>query len=271
MAYFFGPAGWSYDDWEGTVYPSPVPRGFNHLAFIGERFDFVEVNTSFYRVPSVRLTTGWINKTQHLPDFLFWMKIHQDITHNHSLDPSAIKAFFEAMKPLQEAKKLAGLLAQFPYSFAANRKNGDYIKAMLDKLQHCPVAIEFRHNSWNRHSVHDFFRSNALILVNVDQPQISASLPLTAIATHPEIAYFRLHGRNSKNWFGNQGRNARYDYFYSPLELQSIAGFIQKLKAEAKKIFVSGNNHYKGSAIKNLLMLKSILRQLPNPGSEQAK
>ena len=57
---FFGPAGWSYSDWRGTVYPQPPPRGFNALAFIAGRFDFVEVNTSFYRIPGTRLAQGWV-------------------------------------------------------------------------------------------------------------------------------------------------------------------------------------------------------------------
>jgi uncharacterized protein YecE (DUF72 family) len=105
----------------------------------------------------------------------------------------------------------------------------------------------------------DLFKENHMIWVNIDQPVISQSLPLTWTLTHPEISYFRLHGRNYESWFSNQGRDARYDYSYSNLELNQIAEKIKKLEKLARTVFVSGNNHYKGQAIRNLKQLKQII------------
>jgi uncharacterized protein YecE (DUF72 family) len=100
-----------------------------------------------------------------------------------------------------------------------------------------------------------------MIWVNIDQPVISQSLPLTAVTTNPDVTYVRLHGRNYKTWFSDQGRDARYNYDYKALELNQIAETIKKLAQLAKKIFISGNNHYKGSAVKNLKELKALLEK----------
>lgn len=120
--------------------------------------------------------------------------------------------------------------------------------------------MEFRHRSWDCVEVLEFFRASKLIFTNIDQPAVSLSLPLTAHASHPETAYVRLHGRNAANWFADAGRDARYDYLYSLSELGQIAEVIKKLQEQVKKIFVSGNNHYKGSAVRNLMQLKEMLQ-----------
>jgi uncharacterized protein YecE (DUF72 family) len=255
----FGPAGWSYADWRGAVYPEPLPARFNHLAFLAREFDFVEVNTSFYRVPAPSLTRGWIEKTAPCPDFLFWIKLHRSFTHEGKLEKPMIEGFHDCLRPLVEAGKLAGLLAQFPYSFKAGPANLAFLMDLAGHFSAYPLAVEFRHQSWLKDEVLAIFRKNNLIWANIDQPQISESLSLTALVTGRETAYLRLHGRNYRDWFSGQGRDARYDYCYSAAELGHLAEVVARLKEQARKIFVSGNNHYKGSAVKNLLQLKEIL------------
>lgn len=258
--YLFGPAGWSYKDWEGTVYPVKKPGDFNHLQFIAERFDFVEVNTSFYRIPSLKLTTGWVKRTENLENFEFWIKMYRQFTHQRKVSPQDVHDFKKALEPLKQSSRLAGLLAQFPYSFKLNTGHLKYVLALAGIFREYPLAIEFRHNSWNREELFEVFRENNLIWVNIDQPVISLSLPLTSVMTHPDVTYFRLHGRNKETWFSNEGRDARYNYDYNALELNQIGKKIKELLALAKKIFISGNNHYKGSAVKNLDELKEILK-----------
>lgn len=258
--YWFGPAGWSYKDWHGTVYPAGIPSTFNHLQFLAQDFDFIEVNTTFYRIPSLKLTTGWVNKTAGLPHFKLWIKLFQDFTHKRELDSMAAAQFKASIEPLVEAKKMAGLLVQFPYSFKPDPDHFTYLNELHKTFQEYLVAVEFRHSSWNNPRVLEFFKREKLVWVNIDQPVISQSLPLTDILTHPDTSYFRLHGRNYQNWFANSGRNARYDYNYSASELNSIADTIKNVGQMAKKIFISGNNHYKGSAIKNLKELKKIMK-----------
>ena len=256
---FFGPAGWSYADWRGTVYPEPQPPRFNPLAFLAERFDFVEVNTSFYRVPGLALTQGWVDKTAAFPGFQFWIKLHQSFTHERKLEKPVLSAFRDCLRPLGEAGKLAGLLAQFPYSFKPDPAGREYLGELAGHFCDWPLAVEFRHQSWLEDGVLDFFRGNGLIWANIDQPQVSQSLALTALVTARDTAYLRLHGRNCKDWFSGQGRDARYDYSYSAVELGRLGEVVARLREQARKVFVSGNNHYKGAAVKNLLQLKEIL------------
>ncbi|MCP4158263.1 MAG: DUF72 domain-containing protein [bacterium] len=255
----YGTAGWSYKDWVGTVYPPKIPRDFNHLSFLAESFDFVEVNTSFYRIPSLKLTEGWVRKTEDLDHFDFWIKVFQNFTHKLVLDRNEVESFKKSLVPLVNASKLAGLLAQFPYSFKLNTRNLDYVITLSRIFESYPLAIEFRHNGWNRKEVLDVFQQNNIIWCNIDQPVISQSLPLTSAITHPEVSYVRLHGRNYESWFSNDGRDARYNYDYKAIELNQIAETIKHIAKMAKKVFVSGNNHYKGSAVKNLKELKKLL------------
>jgi uncharacterized protein YecE (DUF72 family) len=257
----YGTAGWSYADWEGTVYPLPKEQGFNPLIFLSRDFQFVEVNTTFYHIPSLKLTSGWVRKTEAIPDFRFWIKIFQNFTHKRKTSKPEIDAFINSLNPLNQAGKLAGLLAQFPYSFKLSTQNLEYLQQLHTPFQSFPFAVEFRHNSWNQDDIFDFLKEKKIIWVNIDQPVISQSLPLTAELTHPHLSYFRLHGRNYKSWFSGQGRNARYDYDYKAQELNIIADKIKKLAKMARQIFVSGNNHYKGQAIKNLKELKDILKK----------
>lgn len=270
---FFGPAGWSYADWRGTVYPEPLPARFNQLAFLAKQFDFVEVNTTFYRIPSLEMTRGWIRKTAACPDFNFWIKLPQSFTHEQKLEKQLLADFKNSLQPLAAARKLAGLLAQFPYSFKLGAGQLVFLRELAGHFESFPLAVELRHQSWLADEVPAFFKANALIWANIDQPQISASLPLTSLVTGRDMAYLRLHGRNYQNWFSGQGRDARYDYSYSLPELEQIAAIIVKLKEQARKVFVSGNNHYKGAAVKNLLQLQEYLlkrRQSGRDGQEPA-
>lgn len=256
---FFGPAGWSYADWRGTVYPQPPPPGFSALAFIAGRFDFVEVNTSFYRIPGIRLTRGWVDQTAGFPDFRFWLKLPQSFTHEQRLERPMLDAFRDGLRPLQDAGKLAGVLAQFPYSFHRTPAGLAFLDDLAGYYRDLPLAVEFRHQDWHEENVLAFFRERGLIWANIDQPRVSRSLALTALVTARDTAYLRLHGRNAASWFSGQGRDARYDYSYSADELSRLGEVVARLKAQAKQVFVSGNNHYKGAAVKNLLQLKDIL------------
>jgi len=257
--YLFGPAGWSYKDWYGPVYPEKKPKNFDALRCIAETFDFVEVNTSFYHIPSQKLTSGWVQKTRDREHFKFWVKVYQNFTHKLTLVKDEVEPFKKSLEPLVKASKLEGLLAQFPYSFKFNPDNLNYLLTLPRAFGEFPLAIEFRHNSWNRREVFDALRENHMIWVNIDQPVISQSLPLTASVTDEGVSYVRLHGRNYQSWFSDEGRDARYDYDYRALELNQIAETVKKLAQLAKKIFISGNNHYKGSAVKNLKELKKLL------------
>lgn len=255
----YGTAGWSYPDWQGTIYPKPKPKGFNPLFFLSHMFNFVEVNMTFYTIPTEKIVTGWINKTRMCPNFFFWIKAFNGFTHKRVYITEDIKIFKQVIKPLFQNKKLGGILFQFPYSFKFSSSNFSYIETLIGNFCEYQTAFEFRHNSWNHPDVLDYLSINNSIWVNIDQPVISKSLPLTSILTNEEITYFRLHGRNYKTWFADKGRDERYNYDYKIKELDHLANIIKNLKNKTKKIFISANNHYQGNAVKNLLTLKKLL------------
>lgn len=261
--FLFGPSGWSYPDWEGPVYPAGAGRAFERLAFIAGQFDFVEVNTTFYRIPAVRLAAGWVQKTAGFPDFRFWIKAYRGFSHAGLTPPeNEVKLFLEALQPLNESGKLAGILLQFPYSFHCRRPQVDYLAALGDLFAGYRLALEFRHASWNRPELFEMLNGRGWVFCNIDQPQISANLPLTARLTSPEAVYFRLHGRNAAAWFAGAGRDARYDYLYPATELEEIANLIKGLADRVPRVYVAGNNHYRGQALLNLRQLKNILSQV---------
>src|SRR5918996_3256205 len=76
-----GPAGWSYPDWKGQVYPKPQPRGFDPLAYLAQFFDAVEINSTFYRIPDAKTTERWVARVAEHPDFRFTAKLWQGFTH----------------------------------------------------------------------------------------------------------------------------------------------------------------------------------------------
>ncbi len=262
----YGTAGWSYKDWAGTVYPEKIPPGYNHLLHIAEQFDFVEVNTTFYRTPDIKLVNGWVKKTEEIENFTFWIKINRIFTHTRSYSQTDVRAFINSISPLINEKKMEGLLIQFPYSFKITDKNLYFLRELTKNFSKFQIAVEFRNRCWLNDEILHFFKEKRLIWVNIDQPVISQSLPLTEIITNPDYSYFRLHGRNYKSWFSNEGRDERYNYSYSQNELLEISKNIENAALRSKKILVSGNNHYKGSAVKNLILLKQIINRNKKSG-----
>ena len=119
-----GPAGWSYGDWEGIVYPKEKSRGFDQLEFMTRYFDTIEINTTFYRPATIKMTESWVRRTVHNPRFKFTAKLWQKFTHERQdFSTHDQKIFKEGITPLVDAKKLGALLVQFPWSFKNKEKN----------------------------------------------------------------------------------------------------------------------------------------------------
>jgi uncharacterized protein YecE (DUF72 family) len=249
---YIGTAGWSYPDWEGIVYPAGQPGA--RLRTVAEYMDCVEVDSSFYRPPTPRMTAAWANATP--PEFRFLAKAWQRFTHERATPwtRAELDLFLGALTPLRE--RLDALLFQFPWSFRNEPGNRDWLARLADAFAGWPVAVEVRHDSWTP----DFFRERRLSFCNIDQPQFNHCL---APATHVtgDVGYYRLHGRNAKNWFAKTENvyGARYDYLYSDRELDEIAGRVQTIAQQAKKAFVIFNNHKDAKAFANALQLKARL------------
>ncbi|MBD3413440.1 MAG: DUF72 domain-containing protein [Candidatus Aminicenantes bacterium] len=256
--YHTGTAGWSYRDWEGMVYPRKKPPGFHALQFLSNYIDFMEINSTFYRMPVFNFAQSWTQKVKKNPHFLFAVKLHQDFTHKER-NPTQNQAdeFKFGIEPLRANGRLGAILIQFPWSFSHSSQNKDYLDILFTLFSGLPLALEVRHSSWDQPDFLKFLRDHRVAFCNIDQPIFRSSIKPTAYATNPGFSYVRLHGRNYKNWFRkNAGRDQRYDYLYSDEELQDWIHRIQELGDKSKKTFVVTNNHYRGQALTNAIQIK---------------
>lgn len=256
-----GPAGWSYEDWKGIVYPRPVPKGFHPLDLLCTLFDTIEVNSSFYRPIEPRNAKLWAGKADVNPRFLFTVKLWERFTHQRDTWPEAseLRRFNAGLAPLLDARRLGAVLAQFPWSFRRTPENRQWLARLADAFTACPLAVELRHASWNEPAVIEGFTQRGIAFCNVDQPLFGDSLPATEHVT-ASPGYVRLHGRNAQTWFREDAtRDERYDYLYSEGELRPWLDRIRRMKERVNALYVVTNNHYRGQAVVNALEIQEAI------------
>jgi uncharacterized protein YecE (DUF72 family) len=259
--YHVGTAGWSYEDWDGIVYPVPKPRGFHALPYLADYIDIVEVNSTFYRPASAALALSWLKKIDGFPDFLFSLKLHQVFTHERKgFTQKDVDAFKTAAELIRLQGRLAALLIQFPWSYANTPANTDYLLRLFGLFARFPLAVEVRHGSWDGPGFYELLRENGAAFCNIDQPVFKNSIGPSAVSTSPEFAYVRFHGRNHENWFREgAGRDARYDYLYAKDELADWIERIKELGKKSGKVYIITNNHYRGQALANALQIRNMI------------
>ncbi len=257
-----GPAGWSYRDWNGIVYPQNPGKGFDPLAYLAEYFDTIEINSSFYRPPSPKTAQSWAKRVAGNSSFVFTAKLHRLFTHERgkaTLEDE--KLFREGVQPLVDAEKLGALLIQFPWSFKNTEEERLYLMKLLDRFREYPLVIEVRHSSWNTSEVYETLEEKGVGICNIDQPLFSKSVRPTALTTSA-TGYVRLHGRNYQNWFREKApRDERYNYLYSLEELEPWIARIREVATESKETYVVTNNHFQGKAVVNAIELKAVLEE----------
>ncbi len=266
-----GPAGWSYADWSGYVYPARRTKGFHEAAYLSEFFDTIEINTSFYQPLRPDHAALWVERVSANPAFLFTAKLWQKFTHDPSAtmeDERAVRAGFDV---LRQTEKLGAVLLQFPFSFHCTKETLGYLTAVLKRFADYPLVVELRHASWQTEETLALLRELHAGFCNIDQPIIERSLEPSAASTSP-IGYVRLHGRRYDTWFGDNPAtpaHERYNYLYSEEELQPWAARIRTVNQHTHNTFVVTNNHYQGKAVVNALQLISILKgskvKVPEP------
>lgn len=255
-----GPAGWSYDDWKGIVYPPDAKSKFDQLAYIANFFDTIEINSSFYRPPTPSMSKSWARRVAHNPDFKFTAKLYKQFTHERGHATGRDEQAYRAgIDPLAQAGRLGALLLQFPWSFKNTEADRQYLSGLMDRFKDYPLVVELRHASWNEPSIYRSLEERGAGFCNIDQPLFARSIEPSALATS-KIGYVRLHGRNYENWFSESASPAdRYDYLYSLDELQPWIDNIAKVAAQAKETYVVTNNHFRGKGIVNALEIKAQL------------
>jgi uncharacterized protein YecE (DUF72 family) len=256
-----GTAGWSYEDWEGIVYPQNKGSGFDPLGYLANYFDTLELNVTFYRPPTQRMAASWVKRVGHNSHFKFTAKLWKGFTHDRGTATVADELSYKrGIEPILDNSRLGTILVQFPWSFKNNRENFEYLEKLLNRFANYPLALEVRHSSWDKEEVYTFLQEKGVGFCNIDQPLISRSIAPTSRITS-RIGYIRLHGQNYRDWFReNAGRDERYNYLYSADELKPWIEKIVKIAHKAIDTFVITNNHYRGQAVCNALQIKSLLR-----------
>jgi len=252
---YFGTSGFSYDDWVGPYYPKGLKKP-EWLSYYAQEFDALELNSSYYALPTAFSLERMANKT---PDgFLFVVKAHQEMTHTREDNAGVFAKFVAALQPLHEQGKFGCILAQFPSSFHNTPQNRDYLRLLRERLGDLPTVVEVRNRDWVQEETFALLRSLNLGFCCVDEPRFPTLMPPLAVVTSP-IAYVRFHGRNAAKWWTHGEAWERYDYTYSTEELEEWVPRLRTLVAQSERLFVFANNHYRGQAIQTIRQLKLLL------------
>jgi uncharacterized protein YecE (DUF72 family) len=249
-----GTSGYSFEDWVGPFYPPGTRKEqmFDHYI---QHFAAVELNFTYYRLPTARTMEALANKGP--PGFLFWVKANQQTTHKQ--DRSVAAEFLAGIHPLADAGKLAGVLLQFPQSFHRTVDNRKYLAAALEDLAGPPLAVEFRHRSWDDPSTFAGLRDREVTLVVPDCPAIPDLFRIAPTLT-TSTGYLRLHSRNADKWYA--GEAARYDYSYGDDELREIAASWLSLEQRMDRLYGFFNNCHHAQAAQNAESFQKVLDQL---------
>ena len=250
-----GTSGFSYDDWRGYFYPEEI-RKVDMLRYYASRFDAVEINSSYYNIPSPDTFARMADKT---PDrFEFVVKAFKDITHSPDADISVFHDFISSIYPLRESGKLGCVLAQYPWGFKKSSVNMERLHQLREEFGDIPVVVEFRNFSWVGEDTYDLMRSLNLGFCCIDEPMIRGLMPRVAIATS-RIGYVRFHGRNAEKWWDHNEGWERYDYLYSETELSEWIPMVADICTETEKTYVFFNNHYHGKSAQNAHLFARML------------
>ena len=273
MSVLIGTSGWSYPSgkgtWNGVFYPKPRPRGFDELRYYAERFGSVEVNSTFYRMPEVALSEGWLRRTPD--DFQFAIKLYQKFTHpemylkrggvsDWDVSRVDVELFREGIKPLVGAGRLAALLVQFPSSFHDQTATRDYLAWLLEAFRGLPMAVELRHRTWFADGA-----GTEDLLTSLGAAWVAGDSPVSRNESQGDagsLLYVRLHGRNTANWWQHEHAEDRYNYSYSAEELTPFADRARRATAAGKRVAIYFNNHFSAKAVANADVLRAQVGNL---------
>ena len=240
MSVFIGTSGWSYDHWEGILYPHGTKR-WDRLSWYVSKFHTVELNSSFYRWPTLNAFKSWQRRLP--PGFLLSVKAPRYLTHTKRL--YSPESWMERIRSCwhELSDKRAVLLVQLSPRFSMDLERLHYF------LQQVPpwmkLSVEFRHPSWHQEAV---FR--LLEQFNVAYCIMSgAHLPCILKAT-ASFVYVRMHGPDRQHLYGGS---------YSDTDLQWWAARIREWEQQGKEVYVYFNNDGGGNAVYNAATLRSLL------------
>jgi uncharacterized protein YecE (DUF72 family) len=254
-------------DW----YPKGLPAD-QRLPWYAEHFSLVEINSTFYGIPSADVFGHWVEQTPQ--DFVFTVKLHRLLSRHSTqvkmlprglrhlakgtgrveltpaLETAVAKFFLEAIAPFVGAGKLGALFMQLSPSFRPRTNDLEELDHLLDLLSKHRVAIELRNRDWAVGDQVDktatYFRKRGIAFVDVDGPSDTHFMVMPSnvdLVTTPQLAYFRAHGRNAEGYIRGRTVAERFDYKYSDEELKEIAARVANLSSQALDTYVIYNNN----------------------------
>jgi uncharacterized protein YecE (DUF72 family) len=262
-----GTCSWADESFVKAWYPDGVASQ-SRLRYYAERFDVVEANSTYYRLPEERLVERW---AAMLPDgFVMHVKAFGLMTRHpvkaQALPPDlrgevavddrgrvdrpsreiraeVFRRFLAALEPLREAGKLGGILMQFPPYVVPKPASYEYFEWAGEQLAGHEMLVELRHKSWCEQPEETlaFLEEQGMTYVTVDAPP--EVIPLVVGRTSG-TAYVRFHGRNRATWFKRTGSTAeRFDYLYPREQLEEWAATLHELDREAVVVYAMFNNN----------------------------
>jgi uncharacterized protein YecE (DUF72 family) len=273
-----GVCSWADETLTKVWYPPGVKSGEERLRYYADRFDVVEANSTYYRLPDTQLVANWAERTP--AGFTFHVKAFGVMTRHpvkvDQLPPDlrdvptdargrvdrppreyraeVFKRFHEALDPLRAAGKLGGILMQFPSYVVYRSQSLEYLTWAREQLAGDEMLVEFRHASWleeeNRAETLRFLEEHGMTYVTVDAPETGGKnvLPTVVAATSP-TAYVRFHGRNAETW-NKRTRSAaeRFDYLYGEDVLAEWVPRLRELAGETQVVYAMFNNNGRSPA-----------------------
>jgi uncharacterized protein YecE (DUF72 family) len=287
-----GTCSWADDALVKHWYPPGTPAR-ERLAYYAERFSTVEVDSTYYRVPTESMVQGWADRTpagfvMHVKAFGLMtrhpVKLEQvppDLREGLPVDdrgrvdrppPEArarvFEAFSSALEPLRAAGKLGGILFQLPPYIVWKKSSLDYLEWASEQLGGDLMLVEPRHRSWYEEDVRaellSWLEQHGMAWVVVDAPKVvAANVPDTLVAVTAPTAYVRFHGRNAGTWNVRGGSAAtRFDYLYGEDELRGWAEPLRELAGAAENAYAFFNNNNQTDGVAQAPAGAALLRRL---------
>jgi uncharacterized protein YecE (DUF72 family) len=295
-----GTSSWADPGFVEEWYPPGMPAR-DRLPWYAKHFEAVEVNSSFYAIPEVGTVARWAEVTP--PGFVFDYKLHRALSR-HSADPQSlppdlrddlevnsrrrvrltpaleralVERTIESVAPLRAAGKLGALLLQLTPSFSPHRHSLDELEALVEGLAGFKLAIEFRHRGWVEddrvEQTLGWLTDHGTAFVAVDAPKAVhvPIMPDLDAVTNAELAYLRLHGRNTEGYLKGKTVYERFDWDYSDEELREIARRVEGMAEDAAFVHVLFNNNRGADAPSAARRFRQLMGQETGPAPEEGQ
>jgi uncharacterized protein YecE (DUF72 family) len=250
---FIGTSGWNYKHWGNGRFYLPGLAQKNWLSFYASKFGTVELNNTFYRLPSAETFADWARTVPR--EFVFATKASRFITHIKRLkDPEeSVRLFLSRLSRL--GKRRGPVLFQLPPQMKADSERLEELHRSLKRSKGLGVVLEFRHESWLTDEIYDLVEKAGWTICLADAPKFTREIPPLG-----SFCYIRRHGAT-----------ARYASCYSDEQLSVDAEFITNVAKKRKDVYVYFNNDAEGYAVKNAFTLMEMVpnkyRAKYSPGS----